>query len=87
MALPSFFMSSSRNFLSVGFDSTTRFSLPAILAKASNSLQMSWIFSWAKRRALTITSSLTSLAPDSTIEMAPLCPATMRSRVLTFICS
>ncbi len=43
--------------------------------------------SWATCSASTITSSVTSLAPASTIVMASLVPATTRSRSLSSICS
>ena len=59
---------------------TTHFSLPAFLTSSSCAAQSFLISSCAMARASRMVSSSTSLAPDSTIEMASAEPATIRSR-------
>ena len=65
----------------------SRFALPASFARASIVSTMRLMAAWPASRPCTMSSSLTSFAPASTITMASLLPAITRSNELFRRCS
>jgi len=59
---------------------TSRLALPVSAAICSCRSMIGWMAWWPKARAATMSSSLTSFAPHSTIRMASRVPAMRRSR-------